>query len=124
MAAHRVNTEQGFTLIEVMIAILLSAIAVVGLVGIYSVQTRGSSVSRHTTEAAVLAEDRMETLRTQTAPATGSETGLDAIGAAGGIYNRAWTVAIGGADITYSVTVSWNEDGITRNVTLRSKRGL
>jgi len=124
MAPHRVNTEQGFTLIEVMIAILLSAIAVVGLVGIYSVQTRGSSVSRHTTEAAVLAEDRMEDLRTQIAPATGSESGLDALGAAGGIYNRAWTVAIGGADITYSVTVSWNEDGITRNVTLRSKRGL
>jgi len=124
MAPHRVNTEQGFTLIEVMIAILLSAIAVVGLVGIYSVQTRGSSVSRHTTEAAVLAEDRMEDLRTQIAPATGSESGLDALGAAGGIYNRAWTVAIGGSDITYSVTVSWNEDGITRNVTLRSKRGL
>jgi len=124
MAAHRVNSQQGFTLIEVMIAILLSAIAVVGLVGIYSVQTRGSSVSRHTTEAAVLAEDRMETLRTQTVPATGSESGLDAIGAAGGIYNRAWTVAIGTVDITYSVTVSWNEDGITRNVTLRSKRGL
>lgn len=122
MAANRV--EGGFTLIEVMIAILLSAIAVVGLVGIYSVQTRGSSVSRHTTEAAVLAEDRMEDLRTQTAPVNGSESGLDALGAAGGIYNRNWAVAIGAADITYSVTVSWNEDGITRNVTLRSKRGL
>ena len=122
MAANRV--EAGFTLIEVMIAILLSAIAVVGLVGIYSVQTRGSSVSRHTTEAAVLAEDRMEDLRTQTAPVAGIENGLDALGAAGGIYNRSWAVAIGSVDITYSVTVSWNEDGITRNVTLRSKRGL
>lgn len=122
MAANRVDA--GFTLIEVMIAILLSAIAVVGLVAIYGVQTRGSSVSRHTTEAAVLAEDRMEDLRTQTTPAAGSESGLDALGAAGGIYNRSWAVAIGGADITYSVTVSWNEDGITRNVTLRSRRGL
>jgi hypothetical protein len=66
----------------------------------------------------------MEDLRTQTAPVAGSESGLDALGGAGGIYNRSWAVAIGGVDITYSVTVSWNEDGITRNVTLRSKRGL
>ena len=122
MAANRV--EAGFTLIEVMIAILLSAIAVVGLVGIYSVQTRGSSVSRHTTEAAVLAEDRMEDLRTQTAPVTGNDpVPLDALGAAGGIYSRSWSITNGATDMTYSVTVTWNEDGITRNVTLRSKRG-
>jgi Tfp pilus assembly protein PilV len=110
-------------MIEVMIAMLLAVIAVIGLVGLFSVNARASRGSRHTTEAAVLAEDQMEILRTQSAPVAGSETGLDALGAPGGIFTRAWTVVSGATEIEYTVTVSWNEDGPTRNVTLRSKRG-
>jgi prepilin-type N-terminal cleavage/methylation domain-containing protein len=125
MAPHRVNTSQaGFTLIEVMIAVLLTAIAVMGIVGIFMVQSRGGNISRHTTEASVLAQDKMEDLRTQTTPASATETNINAQGLAGGTFTRTSTVTVGTADITYQVAVSWSEDGITRNVTLRSKRGL
>jgi Tfp pilus assembly protein PilV len=111
-------------LIEVMIAILLMAIAVVGLVGLYRVQMRASEVSRHTTEATILAQDKMEYLRTQTTLATGSESGLNGLGATGGIFNRAWVVTPTVTYIDFNVTVSWNESGLTRQVKLVSRRGL
>ncbi len=122
---RRRRGERGFTLIEVMISILLIAIAVIGLVALFMVQSRGASTSRHTTEAAVLAEDKMEYLRTQVAPGAGSETTLDSLGQSGtGIFGRTWTSASGTSYIDYSVVVSWIEDGVNRTVTLRSRRGL
>ena len=41
---------------------------------------------------------------------------------ANGIYTRSWTITPTTTDATVVVTVSWNEDGITRSVVLRSKR--
>ncbi len=55
--------ERGFTLVEVMVSILLTVIAVIGIMGLYRVQTRATGYSRHTTEATVLGEDRVERLR-------------------------------------------------------------
>ncbi len=111
-------------MIEVMIAMLLAVIAVVGLVGLFSINARSARGSRHTTEAAVLAEDKMEVLRTEAVPVSGTDTGLDPLGAPGGTYDRAWTIVSSATQIEYQVVVSWDEDGTVRNVTMRSKRGL
>ena len=121
---RRARKQAGFTMIEVMIAVLLTAIAVIGIVGLYRVQTRSAGYSRHSTEATVLAADKMEQLRTVaiTAAATGSETGLDARGKAGGIYDRSWDISAQGAYWKLQITVSWNDDGTTRSVTLHSLR--
>ena len=123
MAARRV-TQAGFTLIEVMIAMLLTAIAVMGIMALYLVEMRSGTTSRHTTEAAVLAEDKMEVIRTELTPAGGSETGLDSLGQAGGIFNRTWTATTSGAYVSYNVTVAWDEDGTPKKVVLRSMRNL
>ena len=75
MATHRVNSRRqqaGFTMIEVMIAMLLTALAVIGVLGLYRIESRASSFSRRETEAAVLAQDKLEELRTQAAPASGT----------------------------------------------------
>jgi Tfp pilus assembly protein PilV len=112
-------------MIEVMIAVLLTAIAVIGIVALYRVQARSSGYSRRSTEAAVLAADKMEYLRTTIAPTSGTEAGLDARGVAGGLFDRTWTVT---QPTTTSwkleVGVSWDDDGTTRTVTLHSLRGL
>lgn len=119
--------QAGFTMIEVMIAVLLTAIAVVGVIGLYRVQTRSSGYSRYATEASVLAADKLETLRTTVLPASGSETGVDARGkvGVGGPYTRTWTVT---QPVTTQwnlrVDVAWNDDGNTRTVTLHAIRGL
>lgn len=139
MAAHPVirrrrrrRAQAGFTLIEVMIAVLLTAIATSGIIGLYTVETRASGVSRRYTEATVLGQDQLERLRTEAAPAvaslpvTGTETNLNALGTTPGPFSRNWTVSMPAHNLFYeiSVTVSWTEDGVARNVTLRGRRNL
>ena len=116
--------QAGFTMIEVMISVLLTAIAMIGVVGLYRVQSKSSNYSRRSTEASVLAADKMETLRSVAIPVGGSETGGDARGVfgIGGPYTRTWTVATVGTDYRLQVAVSWDDDG-TKTVTMYSLRG-
>jgi len=123
----RKRSQAGFTMIEVMVAVLLTAIAVIGVVGLYRIQSRSSGYSRLATEASVLAADKMETLRTVTTPAGGTETGVDARGKplSGGLFTRTWTVTQPVAtQWKLEVTVEWDDDGTSRTVTLHSLRGL
>lgn len=119
--------ENGFTMVEVMIAILLTAIAVVGIMALFMTEMKASSYSRHATEATVLAADKLEKLRTMSSPATGTDplNPLDPNGATGGIYSRSWQVTSVGSPATYmdvAVTISWDENGVTKSVTLNGRR--
>jgi prepilin-type N-terminal cleavage/methylation domain-containing protein len=117
----------GFTMIEVMVALLLTAIAASGIIGLFMVQTRSAGYSRHATEATILAQDEMERLRAINAGAgTGTASNLNEFGQAGGIFTRSWTItnAAAGTHQDVSVSVSWNEDGnaTPRTVTLVSRK--
>jgi len=131
MAADRVtrrSEQSGFTLIEVMVAMLLTALTVIGVLGLYRVESRASSFSRRETEAAVLAQDKLEELRTQAAPSgpvtatvdnpTDQFTGTS-------IFTRTYTIdpTSDPAVFKITVTVSWNEDGVPRTVTVWGQRG-
>lgn len=116
-------------MVEVMVAILLAAIGTAGIVALYMSTTRASGFSRHSTEAAVLAEDKLEKLRTMSVAAmsTGSPETVDATGkvVTGGYYTRSWTVTAGASYYDIVVTVSWLEDSPTaRSVTMRTRRNL
>jgi prepilin-type N-terminal cleavage/methylation domain-containing protein len=115
--------QAGFTMIEVMIASLLTAIAMSGIVGLYMVQMRSSGYSRRNTEATILAEDKMEFLRTQLAPASGTET-VNEPGGVPNMFERRWSVAPTAEWIDYNVTVSWLEEGVLRSITVASRRAL
>jgi prepilin-type N-terminal cleavage/methylation domain-containing protein len=116
--------QGGFTMIEVMIAIVLLALATTGLIGLFRIQTGASSFSRHATEASSLAQDKLEVLRTQSAPASGSETALSALGKPGGPFDRSWVVTPSATYIDYAVTVTWDESGTARSIRLSSRRSL
>lgn len=121
------HAQAGFTLVEVMIAILLTVIAVMGIVGLMRAESRSANRSRHLTEASVLAQGKMEELRatqsfTTTTSGTSSDASpVDAQGKNGGIFTRAWSWAPN-ATITsaynYTTTVSWTEDGTATAVTM------
>jgi prepilin-type N-terminal cleavage/methylation domain-containing protein len=111
------TSERGFTMIEVMVSLLLTAIAVIGIIALFMTETRASSVSRHATEASVLAADKLEKLRTTPNP-TGSNDTVDALGDSSGtfLFTRTWTVTPGPVGTEYNdlmVTVTWSEDGYT-----------
>jgi type IV pilus assembly protein PilV len=123
------SAQRGFTMIEVMVAILLTALTVIGVLGLYRIESRASSFSRRETEAAVLAQDKLEELRTQIAPAsattTGSDAPIDEITATN-IFARSWTIqqsASDGSVYSITVTVTWDEDGQTRTVQVVGQRG-
>lgn len=105
------HQQAGFTLIEVMIAILLTVIAVIGIMAMFMTQSRAGSYTRHTTEATTLAADKLEQLRTTASPTGASQTGIDALGVAGGVFERAWTVTpVGTSYSDITVRVGWDED--------------
>lgn len=118
--------EAGFTMIEVMIALTLTAIAVMGIVALFITQTKASGFSRHMTEAAVLAQDTVERLRTQGSAAAippTTQSNLNERGGSGGIFTRTFTEVLtdpSWADIV--VTVSWSDDGIPHSVSVRARR--
>jgi Tfp pilus assembly protein PilV len=120
---RQTRSERGFTMVEVMIAILLTSIAVIGIMALFMTETRASSYSRHSTEASALAADKLEKLRTMSAPASGGDTGLDPQGASGGLFDRDWVVDSTNANYTdLSVTVSWDENGVAKTITMHARR--
>ena len=110
--------EKGVTYAEVLMALGLVAVGVLG----FSINTvsviRGNQRSADYTVAANLAQDRMEQLKAQPAlpdfdncPAAG-ERGITAMGAPGGVYDRCWTIKnslVGSGLKEIVVIVSWNE---------------
>ncbi|MBA2540759.1 MAG: prepilin-type N-terminal cleavage/methylation domain-containing protein [Deltaproteobacteria bacterium] len=122
----RRNREQGgFTLIEVLVSLVLAAIAMIGVIALYRTQTSASSFSRRMTEATMMAEDQLERIRTQVATGSGSTSSLDETGkvVTGGIFTRSFDVQSGGLNYDeIKVVVSWIEDGGSKAVTLFGRR--
>lgn len=106
------SREAGFTMIEVMISVLVTAIAAIGFIAMYMTETKASSFTRHSSEASVLATDKLEQLRTLQTPAAGNDA-VDALGNAGGMYTRRWTITTAATYTDVSVAVGWNEDEST-----------
>ncbi len=118
------GVPEGFTLIEVLVAMSIFAIAVLGLaVGATSVM-RANQMGLYTTIATNLAQDRLEELKSRTAAniTAGSETGLPVSGVPVQ-FARSWTVTANCNSVTgltcINVTVSWT-DHTSHNLTVSS----
>lgn len=121
--------QGGFTLMEVLVSLVLGAIAMIGVIALYRASTNASSFSRRSTEASILAQDKLERLRTevptvgaaQTEAGTLDETGKVVVGAP---FTRKWDVATGGAGQYFdiAVEVSWLDEDVTKKVIVRGRR--
>ena len=126
---RRRSRDRGFTMIEVMVAMLLTALTVIGVMGLYRIESRASGFSRRETEAAVLAQDKLEELRTQAAPsgavATTQDPAIIDQFTNTEIFTRTYSIDTTADPKVFkiTVTVSWNDDGITRTVTVNGQRG-
>lgn len=110
----RRGEQGGFTVIEVLIALLVLLIGMAGMLSLQLTAMRATGFSRHATEASILAEDRMEYLRT--APIATLVDGSDQVDARGtvdttALFTRTWTITPGTDTTTITVAVGWLEQG-------------
>jgi len=106
--------QKGFTLLEVMIAVFLLAVAIMGVVSLTTSVIKGNFSSQTLTTATTLAKDKMEeqkaanftALPTAGSPDYARADGTVQTSATGSYYTRTWGVA-GTDPKTITVTVSW-----------------
>lgn len=114
----RRRRARGLTLIEVMVALLVTTVALLGALATVGITVRGANFSRNTTEASILAQSKLESLvslPTGTSggslPTVTAEAGtLDANGNTGtpeAIYTRSTSWVQTKTQRTVTVTVSW-----------------
>ncbi len=115
----------GFTLIEVMVALVVTVLGLIAVTGTLMAAMHGTAYARHATEATVLAEDQMETLILT--PLVQLASGTDRVDAQGqwladGLYDRTWTVAWDGNLARIAVSVAWREGDGDRELSFRTVR--
>jgi type IV pilus modification protein PilV len=112
--------SKGFSLVEVLIALLILAISLLALAGLMMTTTRNSSFGGHMTEASTFAQDKLEQLRVS--PWAGVATGNDTIQSSTGItYTRNWTVTPNGDGNQrwVSITLNWTDPTKNSNHSIR-----
>jgi len=117
--------QGGFTLIEVMVCLIILGIGLAGIVGMALSGSNAAGYARHATEASVVAQDKLETLRV--VPAVSLASGTDIVDGkafvtATGAYTRTWTVTWNGTLANLAVRVSWLDGGSTHAITYRTMR--
>lgn len=126
------NGSKGFTLIEVLVAMAIFSIGILAVASMQLAGTKGSSSARLSTEAAVLAQDQMESLIAleydPIAPVQGFDPALNGTRAVtySNRYTVDWTVAqntLNGIALPndclgITVTVTWPSGGGQRSYSL------
>ena len=116
------SSRQGFTLVEVLVAVTVLGVGILGLVGSSAMVTRMIGRGRHTTMATQVAQERLERLRQRalstatpcTALANGTQTATtDGLA-------ESWTVAGVGDLRTLAASVTYNVTGGQRTITLNT----
>ncbi len=86
------RSDQGFTIVEVLVAVLVLTVGVTALVGSAGIVTRMIGQGRRTTQVAQRAERRLEILRQTALSATPQCTGLTGGTSTSGGITETWTV--------------------------------
>ena len=131
MVKKSMSGQKGFTLLEVMIAVFLLAVAIMGAASLTTSVIKGNSSSQTLTTATTLAKDKIEELKASTyttaTEAASMWTGEDyaatngtvQASAAGSYYTRSWT-APGTNTKTITVTVTWPTNRTVQLKTIRA----
>ena len=120
----RAHTGAGFTLLEVLIALLIFSIGLLGLASLQIVATKSNAFSNAMTVGITLTQDKTEELGNlayddgdlSAGSHTDSQNPITALGNIG--FNRTWTVAEDATNQlkTITVTVKWPDPAETHTV--------
>ena len=116
--------EKGFSLLEVLIALILLAVGLLAMASMQITSVRGNFFSHHLTQANYVAQDRLEFLDHLPFEAAQLQAGnyVDGtVNVSNIVFNRSYSVTVNGGLKTIQYRVNWN-DGVTRQVTLSTIR--
>ena len=105
------GNRNGFSLIEILVALVILSIALLALAGLMVTTTKNNAAGGHLTEAATFAQDTLERLRVS--PLSSIPTGVmiqnSCVGSTGVTYTGSWT-AVPNSSSTLdiiTITVNW-----------------
>lgn len=106
--------QKGFTLIEILVALIILSICLLGMAGLMTTTTKNNSYGGHLTEASTFAQDKLEQLRATPfgmIPLNATVTDKP-LGSTGITYNRSWVAVPNIAPPAntlnvITITVSW-----------------
>jgi prepilin-type N-terminal cleavage/methylation domain-containing protein len=116
--------KRGFSLIEVVIGLVILAVAILSILGMQIVSVRGNFFSRYLTQATYVAQDGLEVLDSLPLSSPGLQAGSynDGMTRIAGIdFNRSYTVAADASGMVINYTVRW-VDGVDRSITFSTVR--
>lgn len=122
---RRVDRRRGFTLIEILVALVITVLGLSAIAAMFVANANGTSYARHATEASVLAEDQLELMLTT--PSANLVSGYDqvdehGVAVASGGFSRVWNVTWDGDLARISVRVTWTEGDSIREMVFRTLR--
>ena len=122
-----IKDKKGFTILELLIGISILAIGILATTKMQWWTVRNNTSGNVITQANMLAQAQVETLKNQGISAlvpgnyNDSKNPVKEDGKAGGIYNRSWTIANYSAfSRQLTVTIEWTRLGGARSVVLTS----
>jgi len=132
MRIQRIHANAGFTLVEALIALVITAFGMLGLAGMQMMMSRNAEVAKQRSEATRVAEAKLEELRSFTQIATGagvvswdgltSGSDTQTSDETNTTYTRTWTLSTATTDAghitnpyrTIRVNVTWaDRSGVT-----------
>jgi type IV pilus assembly protein PilV len=112
----------GFTLIELVVAILVFAIGIVGILKMHQASVQSNNFSMQLTQAMNIAEDKIDYLRglgvNNTSMAVGTHNFLT-VTSMGVLYTVSSGVTQVGSGKNVVLTITWNEKTIPHNLVLQ-----
>jgi type II secretion system protein I len=102
MKAGKCNNNSGLTLLEVLISMVIMSISLLILLNMAMVALHGNDWSNKTTIATQVMQEKLEQLRSEISPASGSDTTSGVV--------RQWTVSNAGSYLRkVDITVTWKD---------------
>jgi len=112
MALNCLTKSNGFTLVEVLVALIILSISLLALAGLMVTTTKNNSFGSNVTEAATFAQDKLEELRAMRWDDIPEGTSSDPVpktGSTGINYTRIWKVKTDGVLKTIAISINWQD---------------
>lgn len=120
MKAMKKQNQRGYTLIEILIALSILSVVLLGMSSMVFSVIRATAQSREMATATTLLQDKMEGLKNVSVSSLTS--GNDSTSLGNITYLRQWAISTVGNLKTITVTVNWTSRG-SHNVSVTTLRG-